>query len=207
LSNIYLTRFDKLLEGREHKFVRYADDCNIYLKSQRAAVRVMEGCVEFLEGKRMGLKVNREKSAVGSPESLKFLGFTLYTRKDGSTGVREHPKSAKWIQYYGIADMEWLIKRLNGWIRRRLRQYIWKQWKTTKARTKNLVKLGVPRRMAQKWANARAGYWRIAGSPILSSTITNKRLEKRGYGDIFKKYEAVHSRYQTAVYRPVRTVV
>ena len=93
LSNIYLTKFDKMLEERGHKFVRYADDCNIYVKSGRAAERVMEGCVKFLEGK-LKLKVNRKKSMTGSPMKLKFLGFSLYRRKDG-IGIRVHEKPLK----------------------------------------------------------------------------------------------------------------
>jgi len=93
LSNIYLNRFDKWLEERGHRFVRYADDCNIYLKSRRAAQRVMEHCVAFLEGERMRLKVNRQKSATGSPLRLKFLGFVLYVAKGGTVGIRPHSKS------------------------------------------------------------------------------------------------------------------
>ena len=238
LSNIYLTRFDKMLEERGHKFVRYADDCNIYLKSKRAAERVMENCVEFLEGQKMKLKVNRDKSSVGSPIKTKFLGFGLYTRKDGTKGIRIHPKSVKrfkgkvkeitkrnrgksfdkivtelkkftdgWIQYFGIADMKKLMEDLNQWIRRRLRMYIWKQWKKNTARFKNLMKLGVTKRKAWEWANTRKSYWHTANSWILATTITNERLELRGYADIFKKYETVHSNYRTAVYRTVRTVV
>jgi group II intron reverse transcriptase/maturase len=238
LSNIYLTRYDKLLEERGHKFVRYADDCNIYLKSKRAAERVMEKSIEFLEGKRMRLKVNRDKSKVGRPTNLKFLGFALYTRSDGSKGVRIHPKSVKrfkakvkqitrrnrgrkfdrivyelkrytdgWIQYYGIADMKKLMETLNQWIRRRLRTYIWKQWKKISARFRNLQKLGISEWQAWQWANTRKSYWRTAGSAIISRSITNDRLERRGYLDISKKYEAVHLCYRTAVYRTVRTVV
>ena len=238
LSNIYLIRFDKLLEERGHKFVRYADDCNIYLKSRRAAERVMESCIEFLEGKRMRLKVNREKSAVGSPTKLKFLGFGLYTRSNGSKGVRIHTKSVKrfkakvkkitkrnrgksfaqivaelkkytdgWIQYYGIADMKTLMSELNQWIRRRLRMYIWKQWKKVKTKFRNLMKLGATKRQAWEWANTRKSYWHMSNSWPLATTITNERLERRGYADISKKYEAVHSNYRTAVYRTVRTVV
>ena len=238
LSNIYLTRFDKMLEERGHKFVRYADDCNIYLKSKRAAERVMENCVEFLEGRKMKLKVNRDKSSVGSPTKLKFLGFRLYTRSNGTKGVSVHPKSVKrfkgkvkeitkrnrgksfdkivaelkkftdgWIQYFGIADMKNLMDELNQWVRRRLRMYIWKQWKKNTARFKNLMKLGVAKRKAWEWANTRKSYWHTANSWILATTITNERLELRGYADIYKKYEKVHSNYRTAVYRTVRTVV
>jgi group II intron reverse transcriptase/maturase len=226
LSNVYLTRFDKLLEERGHKFVRYADDCNIYLKSRRAAERVMESCVEFLEGKKMRLKVNQEKSAVGSPTKLKFLGFALYTRGDRSKGIRIHPKSVRrfkvrvkeitkrnrgrkfdsivfelkqytvgWLNYYGIADMKSLMAELNQWIRRRLRMYIWKQWKKISAKFKNLQKLGVSKQKAWEWANTRKRYWHTAGSFILSTTITNNLLDRRGYIDISKKYEVLHSNY------------
>ena len=238
LSNIYLTRFDKLLEERGHRFVRYADDCNIYLKSRRAAERVMTSSIEFLEGKKMRLAVNREKSEVGSPTKLKFLGFALYTRKDGTKGIRIHPKSIKrfkakvkqitkrnrgrkfdqivqelkeytdgWVIYYGIADMKKIMATLNQWIRRRLRMYIWKQWKKISAKFQGLKKLGIPEWQAWQWANTRKSYWRTAGSAVVSRAITNERLERRGYSDISKKYEAMHLRYRTAVYRTVRTVV
>lgn len=93
LSNIYLTVFDKLFESRGHKFVRYADDCNIYVKSRRAAERVMTNCIKFLEGK-LKLKVNQQKSQVGSPLKLKFLGFSLY-KTEKKTGIRPHGKSIK----------------------------------------------------------------------------------------------------------------
>ncbi|MEF2920744.1 MAG: group II intron reverse transcriptase/maturase [Acutalibacteraceae bacterium] len=140
LSNIYLTAFDKMLESRGHRFVRYADDCNIYVKSRRAAERVMTNCVKFLEGK-LKLKVNQQKSKVGSPLKLKFLGFSLY-KTGNKAGIRPHGKSIKrfkdkireltsrkqarsvelilkrvkkyttgWLGYYSIADMESKIKR------------------------------------------------------------------------------------------------
>jgi len=225
LSNVYLTRFDKWLEERGHKFARYADDSNIYLKSRRAAERVMEHCVEFLEGKKMQLTVNQDKSQVGSPLRLKFLGFSLYKVK-GKVGIRPHGKSKErfkkkvrqitkrnrghafgdivlelrrytdgWINYYGIADMKTFMQDSNQWIRRRLRMYIWKQWKKVSARFRNLQKLGVSKEQAWQWANTRKGYWRIADSWILSTTITNNRLVQRGYADIAKKYEAVHINY------------
>jgi hypothetical protein len=110
LSNIYLTRFARLLEERGHRFVRYADDCNIYLKSRRAAERVMENSIEFLEGKRMELRVNRAKSRVGSPVKLKFLGFALYTRSNGTKGVRIHPKTVKRFK----AKVKEITKRNRG---------------------------------------------------------------------------------------------
>lgn len=158
LSNLYLTAFDRMLESRGHRFVRYADDCNICVKSRRAAERVMTSCTQFLEGK-LKLKVNREKSQAGSPLRLKFLGFSLYKVK-GKTGIRVHEKSWQrlkrklreltsrkqpmamefillklkrymegWLRYYSLADMDTRLKQMNEWLRRRIRQIYWKRWK------------------------------------------------------------------------------
>ena len=221
LSNIYLTRFDKMLEKRGHKFVRYADDCNIYVKSKRAAERIMTNCVEYLEGK-LKLEVNRKKSSTGSPLRLKFLGFTLY-RVGKKTGIRPHNKSWErfknklreltsrkqgrsieeillklrrytigWLAYYSISDMRNRIQKLNEWLRRRIRQIFWKQWKKISAKFRNLQKLGIPKEKAWEWSNSRLGYWRISGSWILSTSLTNKYLESIGYDDISKRYEALH---------------
>lgn len=213
LSNIYLTAFDRMLESRGHKFVRYADDCNIYVKSRRAAERVMANCTKFLEGK-LKLKVNRKKSQVGSPLRLKFLGFSMY-KTGKKAGIRPHGKSIKrfkdkireltsrkqarsvelilkrlkrytvgWLGYYSIADMESRIKSLNEWIRRRIRQIYWKQWKKIKTKHDNLVKLGIDNENAWKWANSRKAYWRIADSHILHRSLTNEYLASVGYDDI-----------------------
>ena len=224
LSNIYLTAFDRMLESRGHKFVRYADDCNIYVKSRRAAERVMINCTKFLEGK-LKLKVNRNKSQVGSPLRLKFLGFSMY-KTGKKAGIRPHGKSIKkfkdkireltsrkqarsievilkrlkrytvgWLGYYSIADMESHIKRLNEWIRRRIRQIYWKQWKRIKTRHDNLVKLGIDNENAWKWANSRKAYWRISNSQVLAMSLTNKYLASVGYDDILERYKVLHSNY------------
>ena len=224
LSNIYLTAFDRMLESRGHKFVRYADDCNIYVKSRRAAERVMANCTKFLEGK-LKLKVNRKKSQVGSPLRLKFLGFSMY-KTGKKAGIRPHGKSIKrfkdkireltsrkqarsvelilkrlkrytvgWLGYYSIADMESRIKSLNEWIRRRIRQIYWKQWKKIKTKHDNLVKLGIDNENAWKWANSRKAYWRVANSHILAKSLTNKYLASVGYDDILERYKVLHSNY------------
>ena len=224
LSNIYLTAFDKLLESRGHKFVRYADDCNIYVKSRRAAERVMANCVKFLEGK-LKLKVNQQKSQVGSPLKLKFLGFSLY-KTGKKAGIRPHGKSIKrfkdkireltsrkqarsvenilkrikryttgWLGYYSIADMESKIRSLNEWLRRRIRQIYWKQWKKIKTKHDNLVRLGINNSKAWEWANSRKGYWRIADSYILHRSLTNEYLASIGYDDILNRYKVLHSNY------------
>jgi group II intron reverse transcriptase/maturase len=224
LSNIYLTAFDRMLESRGHKFVRYADDCNIYVKSQRAAERVMTSCTKYLENK-LKLKVNQEKSRVGSPLRLKFLGFSLF--KTGKRmGIRPHGKSMEkfknkirqltsrkqarpipvildnvrkyttgWLGYYAIANMSSKMKFLNEWIRRRIRQIFWKQWKKPSARFKNLMLLGIPKRKAREWSYSRLGYWRIADSWVLHRSLTNEYLASIGYDDIASRYEALHLNY------------
>ena len=224
LSNIYLTAFDRMLESRGHKFVRYADDCNIYVQSQRAAQRVMTSCTNYLE-RKLKLKVNQEKSKVGSPLKLKFLGFSLYKTGKGA-GIRPHAKPIEkfknkirqltsrkqvqpismilnkmkkyttgWLGYYSIAEMSSKIKSLNEWVRRRIRQIFWKQWKKPSARFENLKRLGIPKRKAREWAYSRLGYWRIADSWILHRSLTNEYLASIGYDDIAKRYEVMHSNY------------
>lgn len=204
--------------------MRYADDCNIYVKSKRAAERVMKSCVKYLEGE-LKLKVNREKSQTGSPLKLKFLEFSLY-KTGKKTGIRPHQKSIKkfkdkireltsrkqgrpveqiikrlkvytmgWLGYYSIADMESKLAELNQWIRRRIRQIFWKQWKKIKTKHDNLVKLGTDNGKAWEWANSRKAYWRIADSWILHRTLTNEYLASIGYDDISKRYEILHSNY------------
>jgi group II intron reverse transcriptase/maturase len=223
LSNIYLTKFDRMLEERGHRFVRYADDCNIYVKSPRAADRVMAGCIRFLEGK-LKLKVNRKKSTTGSPTKLKFLGFSLYHWNE-RIGIRLHEKSLKrlkvklkamtkrkrkgsieeildeitkllngWLSYYRIADMKMYLERISEWLRRRIRQLHWKRWKESLTRFNNLKQLGTPKDKAWQWANTRKGCWCIAGSWILTTTLTNRYLETLGFPNILKKYEELRER-------------
>jgi len=223
LSNIYLTKFDLMLEERGHKFVRYADDCNIYVKSQRAAERVMEGCITYLEGK-LKLKVNRKKSATGSPAKLKFLGFSLYRLK-GKIGIRVHEKPLErfkerlkaltsrkrggkiqqileelirytngWLAYYRIADIRKMLQTISEWLRRRMRQLYWKRWKRIRTRYENLIELGASRNKAWQWANTRKGYWCIAGSWILTTTMNNRYFETLGFPNLLKRYEELRER-------------
>jgi group II intron reverse transcriptase/maturase len=221
LSNIMLNELDSELTKRGLKFCRYADDCNIYVKSQKAANRVMQSIAKFIEDK-LKLKVNKEKSAVDRPWKLKFLGFSFYHKKEG-IGIRVYPKSVRkfkqklrqitgrsnamsmvyrmlklkklitgWINYFGIADMGSLIKSLDEWLRRRIRMCYWKQWKKIKTRLDNLVKLGTDKAKAWEFANTRKNYWRIAGSPILQGTFTNEYLKKLGFQSIAERYSLVH---------------
>lgn len=217
LSNIMLDELDKELEKRGHKFCRYADDQNIYVRSRRAGERIMKNITAYLEG-RLKLRVNQSKSAVDRPWKRKFLGFSFYTKK-GGIGIRVHAKPVKkfknkvreilsrsngksmeqrikslnqsivgWVNYFKLADMKTLASTLDEWIRRRIRMCIWKQWRKIKTRHDNLVKLGIENTKAWEFANTRKGYWRIAGSPILSRTLTNERIINLGFVSLTKRY-------------------
>ena len=221
LANIMLNELDIELTKRGLKFCRYADDINIYVKSQKAAVRVMGSITKFIEDK-LKLKVNKEKSAVDRPWKLKFLGFSFYHKKEG-IGIRVHPKSVRkfkgklkeitgrsnamsmvlkmlklkklitgWVNYFGIADMRELVKLLDKWLRRRIRMCYWKQWKKIKTKFGNLIKFGIDKAKAWEFANTRKSYWRIAGSPILQRTFTNEYLNKLGFQSITERYSLVH---------------
>jgi len=221
LSNIMLNELDKELEKRGLKFCRYADDCNIYVRSRKAADRVMVSITRFIEEK-LKLEVNKDKSAVDRPWKLKFLGFSFYYKKDG-IGIRVHPKFVKklkqklkeitgrsnamsmwqrmlklkqaitgWVNCFSIADMGGLTKSLDEWLRRRIRMCFWKQWKKIRTKHDNLVRLGIGNSKALEYANTRKGYWRISHSPILSRTVTNEYLKKLGLPSIVERYSLVH---------------
>lgn len=222
LANIILDEIDKELEKRGHRFCRFADDCNIYVKSKKAGVRVMENMRKLFEG-RLKLKVNENKSAVDYATRRKFLGFSFYFAKGGAN-IRIHEKSYRrfkdkvrnltnrnngismeyriiklnqltvgWINYFGVAKADAKIKQLDKWIRRRLRTCIWKQWKKIKTRKRNLTNLGLPTYKAWEYANTRKGYWRISNSPILHRTLNNKYLESINYKSISKRYQLIHN--------------
>lgn len=221
LANIMLDELDKELEKRGHKFCRYADDNNVYVKSKRAGIRVMESMIKLIENK-LKLKVNKDKSAVDFVSKRKFLGFSFYFAKGGAE-IRIHEKSIKrfkdkikfytnrnigismesrlkklnqimmgWINYYGIANAVAKLKELDKWIRRRLRACIWKQWKKISTRHRNLVKLGINKYKAWEYANTRKGYWRISKSPILSKSLNNKYLESLGFVSLTQTYQMMH---------------
>lgn len=209
LSNVMLHELDMELERRGHRFCRYADDCNIYVKSQRAGERVMVSISEFIE-QRLKLKVNRNKSAVDHVTQRKFLGFSYY-RWQGGYRIRVGEKSVKrlmdklrlltsrskgwsmatrisrlnqvirgWVNYFSLADMRKLCLRLDAWLRRRLRMCYWKQWKRIKSKHDNLVRLGIASRKAWEHANTRKSYWHTANSYILACTLTNAYFVQAG---------------------------
>jgi len=222
LSNIVLDELDKELEKRKLRFVRYADDCNIYVKTWKAGHRVMKSITRFIEGK-LKLKVNREKSAVDRPWKRKFLGFTFsWDRKtpqiklakaslDRVKGkIRAITSRSKaipiekriqelnqyltgWSGYYALADTKSVFQALDEWTRRRLRMCEWKQWKQPKTKVRKLVSLGVPRQKAYEWGNTRKKYWRIANSPILHRALNNQYWKTQGLRSVMDRYHQLRN--------------
>lgn len=210
LSNIMLNELDRELESRGHKFVRYADDLVILCKSRRSAQRTLKNIVSYIEGK-LFLKVNKEKTSISPISKVKFLGYSFYkvkgegrlrlhpktifkmktklkeltSRSNGWGNERRKEKLRHyiigWVHYFKLADMKALLEKIDEWYRRRLRMVIWKQWKQIRTKLANLIKLGVKKSKAWEWANTRKGYWHIANSFILSTSITNERLRQAGY--------------------------
>lgn len=221
LSNIMLNELDKELEKRGHRFIRYADDAVILCKSKRAANRTLRNILPYIE-KKLFLKVNKEKTTVAHISKIKFLGYSFYrTKGEGLLRVHPQSVSkmrAKireltsrsngwgnerrkerlrqyiigWINYFKLAKMKNLLIRIDEWYRRRLRMIIWKQWKQIRTRLANLLRLGIKRYKAWEYANTRKGYWCSALSPILTTSITNKRLKEAGYIFLSNYYRKVH---------------
>jgi RNA-directed DNA polymerase len=204
LSNLMLDVLDKELEKRGHRFVRYADDCNIYVRSQKAGERVMAGIEKFL-AKRLKLKVNKAKSAVAKPSVRKFLGFSFTSRQEPrrriapqaiarfKAKVRELTRRAGgqslaqiikelsifligWRGYFGFCQTPSVLRALDEWIRRRLRAIAWKQWKRGRTRFAELRRRGVGRDLAATTAASPHGPWRLACSPALTKALPNRFL-------------------------------
>jgi RNA-directed DNA polymerase len=216
LSNIMLNDLDRELEEREHKFVRYADDCNIYVRTQRAGERVLESVKQYLE-KKLKLKVNPKKSKVERATRAKFLGFSFWKRK-GEVLIRltnrtkerfaekmrrltKRTRSGKmedivsginrytrgWIGYFRLATTPSVYQGLDEWIRRRLRQMQWKRWKRGTTRYRELVRLGVPRERAALGASGTSP-WRMSRSPIIHEALSNAYWQNIGLESITERY-------------------
>jgi RNA-directed DNA polymerase len=209
LSNIVLDELDKELEKRGHKFVRYADDFRIYCKSLKAAERVNKSITKFVTMK-LKLKVNEEKSAVSRPWLRKFLGFTfismcgrtkirihrktierfkarvreLTNRNCGKSldqvikGLNQYLKG--WWNYYRLTEAKYIFKSLNGWIIRRLRCIVWKQWKNPRTKVRNLKKLGIAHKDAVRCGNARKKHWRMSRVKWVIFALPNRYFFERG---------------------------
>ncbi len=208
LSNLVLDELDRELEQRGHHFVRYADDCNIYVSSKRAGQRVMES-VTFFITHRLKLKVNQAKSAVALPEQRKVLGFSFtsgreprrriapkaiarfkqriqkQTRRTRGISLPQMVKEIAtylrgWLGYFGDSQTPSVLKSLESWLRRRLRSVVWKQWKRGRTRFRELRKRGVNKDLAARTAGSPHGPWRIANSPALTIALPNAYFAELG---------------------------
>ena len=202
----------KELEKRGHRFVRYADDCNIYVRSQRAGERVMTGIEKFVE-KRLKRKINKAKSAVAKPSVRKFLGFSFTSGREPrrriapqalarfKARVRELTRRTSgrslgqiikeltvyligWRSYFGVCQTPSVLRALDEWTRRRLRAIAWKQWKRGAARFAQLRRRGVGRNLAAQTAGNPHGPWRLANSPALTAALPNGHFVSLGLASV-----------------------
>jgi RNA-directed DNA polymerase len=220
LANVMLNDLDSELERRGHRFVRYADDLMVYVGSERAGQRVIESISSFVE-RRLKLRVNRRKSAVAPATRRPFLGFGFFRRDgqvrvrvDPDARKRAKDRLRKltsrrwgvsmerrvrelnrftvgWTAYFAYAETPRPFADLDEWLRRRLRQVRWKEWKRYQARRRNLRALGMPERAAREWAGSRKGYWRIAGSAVLQRALPNAYwadLGLQGFSDPYRRF-------------------
>ena len=208
LSNLVLDELDRELERRGHRFVRYADDSNIYVRSERAGHRVMESVTRFIT-QRLKLKVNEAKSAVARPQERKLLGFSFSAGpalkriiapkalERFKHRIRDTTRRAKgvsmettiaelapylrgWRGYFGFCETPEVLSSLTGWIRRRLRSALWRQWKTPRRRRAALIALGVSPRIASNTAGSGHGPWYLARSRPVSVALSNAHFHSLG---------------------------
>jgi RNA-directed DNA polymerase len=222
LSNIMLHELDRELERQSLRFVRYADDFSIYVKTKAIARKVGNNIYKFLRDK-LKLAINREKSGIRRPVHFTCLGFGFVpTYMKGEKGKYQLIVSKKsweklkqklktitrkttpmsfderivklnevqrgWVNAFRMASIQNKLAELDGWLRNRLRYCIWHHWKKPERKRKNLIRLGIEQGQAYAWSRSRMGGWAIAQSPILGTTITVERLEKRGYVSLLEIY-------------------
>jgi RNA-directed DNA polymerase len=215
LSNLVLDELDRELERRGHRFVRYADDCNIYVRSERAGQRVMESITQFIT-QRLKLKVNEAKSAVARPQERKFLGFSFTSGPEVrriiapkavdrfKRRIREITRRAKsvslettmevlapylrgWRSYFGFCETPEVLLRLTRWVRLRLRAARWRQWKTQRRRRAALLALGVSPRLARNTAGSGHGPWYLARSQALARGLSNAYFRSLGLPSLIEE--------------------
>jgi RNA-directed DNA polymerase len=229
LSNIILNELDKELTNRGHSFVRYADDCSIYVKSAKSAHRVLTGITAYVE-ESLKLKVNKEKSKVSRPTESTLLGFSFYNDKgqwqvriakksierikakskkitERNNGSNSKEKISKmksliqgWVNYFSIAKAKTIMQQLDECVRIRLRMGLWKEWKNCKTRIFNLLKLKASKQQAYEWGNSSRGYCRVAHSPILCTTLNNAYFKSQGYVGFANTYKRVTEQTQPSLF-------
>jgi RNA-directed DNA polymerase len=216
LSNLVLDELDRELERRGHRFVRYADDCNIYVRSERAGQRVMKSVTRFIT-QRLKLKVNETKSAVARPQERKFLGFSFRvgpevkrviapkaldrfkqriretTRRAKGVGIETTiaelaPYLRGWRSYFGFCETPEVLIGLTRWVRLRLRSALWRQWKTPRRRRAALVQLGIRPRLASHTAGSGRGPWYLARAKALSVGLSNAYFKSLGLPTLVAGY-------------------
>ena len=233
LSNVLLDELDGELQRRGHRFVRYADDCNVYVRSRRAGERVLDSLERFL-AKRLRLEVNRAKSAVDRPWRRKFLGYTITAqaklcvsrqavrrlkrklqptlsrgRGRSLSGVIQQlgPVLSGWLEYFRLAEGVSCFEELDKWLRRKLRCILWRQWKRPWTRAKKLMQRGLDRERAYTSAYNGRGPWWNARAPHLHVAVPTRFLTQLGLPSLLQDHRRLQSRSRTAVYGTVRTVV
>ena len=208
LSNLVLDELDQELERRGHRFVRYADDSNVYVRSERAGRRVMQSLTAFIT-RRLKFKVNAQKSAVARPAQRKFLGFSFTSdlqpkRRIAPKAVQRFKERVReltrrtrgvslarmveelstylrgWLGYFGFCQTPTVLQRLDKWLRRRLRAVLWKQWKRGRTRFAELRKRDIGADLAARTAGSAHGPWRLAASPALSYALPNAYFDSLG---------------------------
>jgi RNA-directed DNA polymerase len=217
LSNILLDELDKELERRGHRFVRYADDCNVYVQSKEAGERVMASLERFL-AKRLRLKVNRDKSAVARPWQRKFLGYSVTShlkpklkvapeslkrlkgklrpvwrrgrgRTLASTAAELNPVLRGWVAYYRMVEVKGSFEAVDAWIRRKLRVVVWRQWKRPGTRLKKLRKHGVDAARARAGAMNSRGPWWNAGASHMNQAVPTAALQEVGLVSLLAEHQ------------------
>jgi len=235
LSNILLDDLDKELEKRGHAFCRYADDCNVYMRSKRAGERVMASITRYLH-ERLKLRVNPGKSAVDRPWNRKFLGYSMTPNRKPL--LKAAPRSVErlksklrvlfrqgrgrnipafirelapilrgWINYFCLAEVKGIMEELDGWIRRKLRGLFWRQWKRPYTRAKNLMKRGLDESRSWQSATNGRGPWWNAGASHMNEAFPKKFFDRLGLVSLLDQLHRVQHSSRTAVYGTVRTVV
>jgi RNA-directed DNA polymerase len=217
LSNILLDELDKELERRGHRFVRYADDCNIYVRSKRAGERVLETIERFLKD-RLRLTVNRQKSAVDRPWNRKFLGYTFTThfqpklkaapqsvvrfksrlcklfRAGRGRSLRRliaelRPKLLGWVSYFRKSEVRIVFEELDKWLRRKLRAILWRQWKRHRTRARELKRRGLSHERAWTSATNGRGPWWNAGASHMNQAVPTRYLSQLGLPSLIQEHQ------------------
>jgi RNA-directed DNA polymerase len=221
LSNILLDDLDKELERRGHRFVRYADDCNIYVQSRRAGERVLQRLERYLRD-RLRLTVNRDKSAVDRPWNRKFLGYSVTWHRKPKLKVATEsvrrlkqklretfrrgrgrnigrvirdltPQLRGWVAYYRLSEVKGVFEQLDQWVRRKLRRVLWKQWKRPLTRARELARRGVEVELAHRTAYSGYGHWRCAGFSAMNQAVPTLELRQYGLVSLLEEHRRLAS--------------